>query len=85
MKRSSSDADNTAPAEKACTECQEQTEEWLVWSSLTFYSVDEHCQRLACSLASNPFVCSNKVCEGAAAVVLKCPQNIQNIRGDAWP
>ena len=79
MKRSSSDADNTTPVKKARTEGQQQTEERLVWSSLTFHSVDEHWQRLACSLLSIPFVCSNKVCH---AVVLKRPQNTQNIRGD---
>ena len=44
LKRSSSDADNTTPAKKTCTEGQQQTEERLVWSSLTFHSVDEHWQ-----------------------------------------
>ena len=39
-------------------------------------------QRLACSLGSIPFACSNKVRQGGAAVVLKRPQNTQNIRGD---
>ena len=67
---------------KARTEGQQQTAEQLVWSSLTFHSVDEHWQRLACSLLSIPFVCSNKVRQGGAAVVLKRPQNTQNIRGD---
>ena len=67
---------------KTRTEGQQQTEERLVWSSLTFHSVDEHWQRLACSLLSIPFACSNKVRQGGAAVVFKCPQNTQNIRGD---
>ena len=44
--------------------------------------MDEHWQRLACSLLSIPFVCSNNVRQGGAAVVLKCPQNTQNIRSD---
>ena len=82
LKRSSSDADNTTPAKKTRTEGQQQTEERLVWSSLTFHSVDEHWQRLACSLLSIPFACSNKVRQGGAAVVLKHPQNTQNKRGD---
>ena len=82
LKRSSSDADNTTPAKKTRTEGQQQTEERLVWSSLTFHSVDEHWQRIACSLLSIPFACSNKVRQGGAAVVLKRPQNTQNIRGD---
>ena len=83
LKRSSSDADNTTPAKKTRTEGQQQTEERLVWSSLTFHSVDEHWQRLACSLLSIPFACSNNnVRQGGAAVVLKRPQNTQNIRGD---
>ena len=56
---------------KTRTEGQQQTAERLVWSSLTFHSVDEHWQRLACSLLSIPFVCSNNVSQGGAAVVLK--------------
>ena len=73
LKRSSSDAGT--PAKKTRSGGQQQTAERLVWSSLTFHSVDEHWQRLACSLLSIPFVCSNNVCQGGAAVVLKCPQN----------
>ena len=82
LKRSTSDADNTTPAKKTRTKGQQQTAERLVWSSLTFHSVDEHWQRLACSLLSIPFACSNYVHQGGAAVVLKHPQNTQNIRGD---
>ena len=48
----------------------------------TLQSVDEHWQRLACSILSIPFACSNNVRQGGAAVVLKRPQNTQNIRGD---
>ena len=82
LKRSSRDADNTTPANKACTEGQQLTAERLVWSSLTLHSVDEHWQRLACPLLSILFVCSNNVRQGGAALVLKRPQNTQNIRGD---
>ena len=67
---------------KACTEGQQQTIDWLVWSSMIFHSVDEHWQRLACSLLSIPFLCSNNIRQGGAAVVLKHPQNTQNVRGD---